>query len=112
MSKNPQSISAWSEYRSRRRWFFGVWLGGVPVVALIAGALIKVFHSELPFYFVGAVWMLLFAVVGVRVTLFRCPSCHRHFFCTWYSSNQFAQRCVHCGFPKWAEIDSDEHRAA
>jgi hypothetical protein len=112
MSKDSQFISAWSDYRSRRRWFFGVWLGGLPVVILIAGALIKIFHSELPFYFVGAAWMLSFAVVGIRLTLFRCPCCHRQFFCTWYSSNQFARRCVHCGFPKWAEIDSDEHQAA
>lgn len=105
MTQDSQTISAWSDYRSRRRWFFGVWLGGLPSVILLAGALITFFHSELPFYFVGGAWLVSFAVAGFRLTLFRCPSCHHHFFCTWYFSNHFARRCVHCGLPKWTEID-------
>jgi hypothetical protein len=112
MSENSNFDSAWSDYRNRRRWFFGVWLGGVPLVVLLSLALIPVFHSEIPFYVVAGAFFFGFAVVGVRLTLFRCPHCHRHFFFTGYSSNHFAKRCVHCGFPKWAKTDSDEHSAA
>ena len=108
MSQDSQVTSAWADYRSRRRWFFYVWFGGLPVVFLLSGLLTEVFRTVLPFYFVGGVWLVSFAAVGVRLTLFRCPRCRRFFFFTGYSSNHFAQRCVHCGLPKWAEIDLDE----
>lgn len=107
MSKNSEFVSAWKDYRSRRRWFFGIWVVGLPITILIARAFTEVFDSELPFYFVGVAWLLCFAVVGIRLTLFRCPRCRRHFFCNWYSSNHFAQRCFHCAFPKWAELEID-----
>lgn len=110
VSHDLQKTSAWNDYRLRRRWFFYVWLGGSPVVILSGILLKKVFHSSVPFYVVGGACLISFAIVGVRLTLFRCPLCRRPFFCTWLSSNHFAKRCVHCGLPKWAEPESGGDR--
>ena len=108
MSQDSQKTSAWNDYRSRRRWFFFAWFGGMPVVFLICLVLSRFVRSDIPFWLVDGGWLLFFVVAGVRLTLFRCPGCREHFFCTWFSSNQLARRCVHCGFPKWAETDSDD----
>lgn len=116
MNQDSQKISAWSDYRSRRRWFFGVWLGGLPAVFYILGAFNWIFHPDpdsnifgILVAIVAGTWMISFAILGLRLTLFRCPCCGEHFFCNWFSSDQFARRCVHCGLPKWAERDADDH---
>lgn len=35
---------------------------------------------------------------------FDCPRCGERFFKRRFSRNGFAQRCVHCGLPKWEEV--------
>ena len=79
MSQESKNISSWSDYRSRRRWFFCVWFSGLPVVVLSSFLLNKVFHSSAPFYIISTAWMIFFAIVSVRFTLFRCPRCYRFF---------------------------------
>jgi len=110
MIRDSKSTSEWSEYRSRRRAFFLIWLGGMPVTVLISVVLIKLFRSPVVFYFMGIAWLLSFGVAGIRLTLFRCPRCRRYFFFTGFSGNHFAQRCVHCGLPKWEETGLDQKR--
>jgi len=106
--ENSHLASAWNDYRQRRRWFFAVWLGGMVVVFLLSWPLTALLDSDVPFYIIGGLWMLAFGIAGVRLTLFTCPRCRQWFFCTWWSSNHFARHCVHCGLPKWKEINSDE----
>ena len=91
----PHLTSAWDDYRNRRRWFFGVWIGGF----LLLGALIKLFGNVI--FVLAPVWMLAFVVVAWRLSAFRCPRCGRLFFSTWIQGDLFAQRCLHCGLSKW-----------
>jgi hypothetical protein len=97
-------FAAWADYRNRRRWFFGIWLGGFVAVILLTG-LFERLLGDLAFDILGPAWFLSVAVAGLRLTLFRCPSCHHYFFCTWWYNNPFRSRCSHCGLPKWSEKD-------
>jgi hypothetical protein len=94
---------AWNDYRRRRIWFFVIWLGGIPVSIVLSGSLMSLFHSDLPFYFVGGGYLLAFLAASLRLSLFKCPRCGHAFFTTWTSGNPLAQKCKHCGLPKWAE---------
>src|ERR1035437_7170915 len=100
-------LAAWAEYRNRRRWFFGIWLGGLVAVILLTG-LFSLLLGDLAFYILGPAWLLSFVVASVRLSLFRCPSCHHCFFCTWSHHNPFRRSCIHCGLPKWSEKDLHE----
>src|SRR5437588_826428 len=99
---------AWKDYRRRRRWFFGVWLGGFLVVVLLVKLLSTLSLDDLAFYILGPAWMIGFLIAGMRMWLFQCPRCHRRFFCTWWHGNLFARKCLHCGLPKWSESDVNE----
>src|SRR2546428_14131174 len=99
---------AWQDYRRRRRWFFGIWLGGFLVVALVARLLSKLSLGDLDFAVLGPAWMTAFVVVAIRLQFFRCPRCHRKFFGALLYSNPLAKKCVHCGLPKWSESDLHE----
>ncbi len=103
---------AWTDYRRRRRWFFGVWLGGFLLVAMLASLLSALSLDDLAFVILGPSWGIAFFIVGIRLEFFRCPSCQRRFFCTWWYCNLFARRCVHCGLPKWSEADLHERHLA
>jgi hypothetical protein len=100
-------FAAWAEYRNRRRWFFGIWLGGLVAVILLTGLFSRLL-GDLAFYILGPAWLLSFAVAGVRLSLFRCPSCRHCFFSTWTHHNPFRRSCIHCGLPKWSEKDLHE----
>src|ERR1017187_8399617 len=94
----------------RRRWFFGVWLGGIPVFVVLSMSLIALLHSDLPFYFVGGAYMLAFVIASLRLSFFRCPRCGHPFFTTWWRGNPLAQKCLHCRLPKWSESDLHENQ--
>ena len=103
---NYSYVDAWSDYRRRVRWFWGVWLGGFMLAALLVLALSRTPIADAPiaeaaFIVIGAAWIAGFMIVAIRVQWFRCPRCHRQFF---FSSflyyNPYAGKCVHCGLPK------------
>jgi len=52
MSKNPEYISSWKDYRNRRRWWYIVWLGGTLLAILVSFTLKKLLQSDIPFYIV------------------------------------------------------------
>jgi hypothetical protein len=108
MNESRSYASAWSDYRRRRRWFFGVWLGGLLVVALFASVLMKFSFGDVAFGVFGPAWLLAFTTVALRLEFFRCPRCHHWFFCKWYRNSPFRRSCIHCGLPKWSEIDRHE----
>jgi hypothetical protein len=101
MTDQTDYTSRWEDYRKRRLWFFGAWLGGLLIAYVLGISLTALLHSELPFPVMGGVWMLSFIVTSLRLSYFRCPRCNEWFFSTFFSHNPFASRCVHCGLPKW-----------
>ncbi len=111
MNEESHFAPAWQDYRRRRRWFLGIWFGGFLVVALLASLLSKLSLDDLAFYVLGPVWMVGFVIAALRLSLFRCPRCHHRFFCTWWLGNPLAQKCLHCGLPKWSESGLNEKHA-
>jgi uncharacterized membrane protein len=108
MDTSSQFVQAWEDYKRRVRWFFGGWLGGFAVVALLAALLNRLSLGEVALSLLGPTWIVLIIVVAVRVQLFKCPRCHRQFFKAFWYYSPFARRCVHCGLPKWGCTDSCE----
>ena len=108
MNTSEQFISAWADYRRRRRWFFGAWLGGFVVVASLATLLASLSSGlgTAAFWILGPAWMVSFVVVAARLQLFKCPRCRRPFFNAFWYRNPLAQKCVHCGLRKWSTEDS------
>ena len=92
----------WIDYRKRRRLFWIVFLTYVPGASFIGILLEKTIGSEYPIYIVAILWMLAFAITGLRLTYWKCPRCNKHFFAKWWGVNQFARKCLHCGLPKWS----------
>lgn len=94
--------SPWADYRARRRLFLGVWLGGLPVM-FVSGRLISGCAALL----LVPVWIAGSVFTAVHLASFPCPRCGQRFSGSWRISNPFAQKCVHCGLPKWSETLSE-----
>jgi hypothetical protein len=108
----PDYRAAWADYRRRRQWFWGEYVGGFfALMALLELGQWLGWASlvETGFAILSPVWMLVFVVVAIRLQLFKCPRCGLQFFKTFWSYNPFAKRCRHCGLPKWANTDRPEH---
>jgi hypothetical protein len=103
-------MSTWKEYRNRERLALAISILGVPVAALLALPLSLHLNSDTPF----AVTLILAGVAWasslLRVELFRCPRCGKHFYVKWYYHNIFARRCLHCRLPLWQEPVEVESR--
>jgi hypothetical protein len=99
--------SPWRTYQQREWLIVFVWLGYIPVVLAVGYPISRLTGSEIPFLVVALSWMLIFAIAGVALSYFKCPACNKPFFNKWWFHNQFARKCVHCGFPKWAEVKHD-----
>jgi hypothetical protein len=94
----------WRKYRKVRRDFWLVWIGGFLVVGVTAAASERLFDSVVAVQIAAGVWMLMFAIVGIRFQTFRCPRCGRWFAAKWWYNKSFlARKCVHCGLPKLSD---------
>lgn len=51
---------------------------------------------------VGAIALVALIVTGIRIAFYRCPRCGGLFSSSFFYSNAFARRCLHCGLKKWA----------
>ena len=102
MGNDSDYSSAWTDYRHRRRWFFGVWLGGFAVILLFV-----VLVSDSAIAWLAPVQMIGFLITAVRLSTFRCPRCHH-----WWRANPLTRKCRHCGLPKWSESDLHEKHLA
>jgi hypothetical protein len=105
-SESAPYASAWREYRRRRVAFLVAWLG-VPMVGFFVSVVVDratKSHAlgEAVFLVAGAVAALLFFFTSVRFTFWRCPRCGKLFFKAYWWNNPFAQKCLHCGLPKYA----------
>jgi hypothetical protein len=93
---------AWDDFRLRKRLFWALFLGYIPMWSLLA---LLVHGLGLPvknqlMVALGLAWMLAWFVVGIWYPLFRCPRCGERFiprqrrnpfFAT------FASKCANCG---------------
>jgi hypothetical protein len=108
VSETDRYLSAWQEYRRRRR--------ALRVAALL-GVVLVVLGSLAPdlrwMQGLGVLaWIVTLVVFFTRVSRWPCPRCGRDFLYrspsdrgpgqNWYGTWPFAGRCVHCGLPKWA----------
>ncbi len=80
---------------------WAVLLAYLPVVAGIARLFPGLGEERLPY--VGFAWLALFAAIAVYHGLFRCPRCTKFFTWSWWFSNPWAQKCIHCKLPRGSE---------
>ena len=97
----------WRRYKKLRTFFFLIWLGYVPACIVFTMFFYPRLHSFAPSVAFALLWMLMFAVAGMRLAAWRCPRCGKVFSRTgWYRRGiLLAPKCVHCGLPKYAGGD-------
>jgi hypothetical protein len=97
----------WQRYRKLRNLFFAIWIGYIPAVGVFTMLVSKAFGTVTPGFVFAGMWMVMFAVTGVRLSTWKCPRCGKWFAATWwYNKGFFARKCVHCGLPKFADSDT------
>jgi hypothetical protein len=98
----PDYQEQWRQYRRRRLQFFLAFAGYIPFCFAVAMVSIGMFQTFIPAFVAAVLWMGLFAWVGCRVTLWRCPRCEKIFSGSWwYNTGFLARQCVHCGLQKY-----------
>ena len=106
----------WAELRRLRQRVLTIVLAGAAVLVLVP--LITTYASPsaakitgLPLFAAWVVLLFRFFFISGEYVYWSCPRCGKpfHYVARWYGrwSNPFAQRCVHCGLPKWADTDPD-----
>jgi hypothetical protein len=100
--------SAWNDYRRCRRWYFGIGLGSVAVIAIVGTLLDKASIRDPILWVLVPIWVIAFLIAGIRVCRFKCPRCAQPFFATGCRAHLLARCCLHCGLRKWAKNDSSE----
>lgn len=105
----------WAELRKLRRRMFRVAGAGValllvvPLDAYVSRSTAKIIGLVL---IVGWIVLLLrYFFLSFEYVYWSCPRCGEpfHYATNWCGrwNNPFAQRCVHCGLPKWVNSDPD-----
>jgi len=97
----------WKRFR-RIKWSLASVFLGFPLLFFVGQIVqLRSVNSEISEILVGAVlsaWFVFFIVSAIRYQLFRCPRCGEWFSGTWWYNLSFlAQKCVHCGLPKFSE---------
>ena len=98
---NP-SNGSWSEYRKWRNLSWLALVGYMPIVLGVGLASIRLFDTFTPAFVLAFAWMVFIVIVGNICLRFSCPKCGKAFFAKCWYYNSFAQRCLHCGLPKYA----------
>jgi hypothetical protein len=97
--------SSWEDYGRRRRRF----LMSSASLVIFFPAVIVLQHlvpQMLPIL-TFAILFLCWIITGSWMMVWRCPRCAKPFFYTWWATNSFARRCMHCGLNKWEEPAKD-----
>jgi hypothetical protein len=106
----------WAELRGLRRRVLTIVLAGAAVCVLVP--VVNTYGSRNAAKVIGlalfAAWVVLlfsFFFVSGEYVYWSWPRCGKpfHHVARWYGrwTNPFAQRCVHCRLPKWADFDPD-----
>jgi hypothetical protein len=108
----PDYAAAWRDLRGRRVLFWALFLGFIPGLAglcfAVGGPVANPGGSEQGEALCGIfalLWVLVFAVAAIRLTLFRCPRCRALFHSTWWRHNPFSRNCLHCGLSQGTTAD-------
>jgi hypothetical protein len=96
---------AWRRLRIFRRVGIAMFLA-LPVI--VVGSL--PFDCRSCLFAAWAATMGLAMVANVAHALVGCPRCGKRFTNTWYWSNPWTARCLHCGLPKGSSAASDAER--
>lgn len=100
----------WSRYKKRQLQFFLVLVGWV-VLGQVPIYLFMAYETYIPLLVFVGIWLPLFIVVMIRFTCWPCPRCGKWFSGTLgYNLGPMAQKCCHCGLPKFASYDDKAPR--
>ena len=99
VAMNP---SSWREYRKWRNVSLFALVGFVPFVFSAGVLSMRLFDTFTPAFVLSFACLAFAVIVGNICLRFPCPRCRKAFFAKWWYYNGFAQRCVHCGLPKYA----------
>jgi len=97
--------AAWQAYRRRRKTFVAAVLAYAALLALVAIAPNTSLLADY-WWVLAALLFAWFMVAGFRLTYWHCPRCGKPFFTRLFWGNLFARRCLHCGLPKWSDLQS------
>src|SRR5882762_10371930 len=92
--------AAWENYRTRRRVFFLVWIGGFALAALL-NWLLLVLHmaSKEAFLVITAAWLISFMIAANGWSQFPCPRCGQQFSRRARGDAVAKNVCQNCGLP-------------
>jgi hypothetical protein len=110
----------WLELRRLRRDMLRLALAGGVILVLTP---LTSFFSQtvrtvlgIPIFLAAAFLLIRFLFLLAEHGNWPCPRCRRpfHYAVRWFGKwdNPFADRCAHCGLPKWADVDPQRHREA
>jgi len=79
----------WQRYKELKNLFWIIWLGYVPAVGVFSVLVLRVFGTFVPAFVFAGMWMLMFLVVGIRLSARRCPKCEKPFSKKWWYDKGF-----------------------
>jgi hypothetical protein len=79
--------------RIRRRFAFILFLFFVPAVSVID----TLFDSDVISIPFGLTYFAVTGLLFISLAFSKCPRCKKFFFSTWFWSNPFTNKCLHCG---------------
>jgi hypothetical protein len=92
----------WKRYKFWRNLALLALAGFFPVI-LVARFIARIFNLPVLFIIMAFAWFLLIASSGLQASNLRCPRCGKPFsIASWYRMGVYAQRCVHCGLPRYS----------
>src|SRR5258706_9041904 len=92
--------AAWENYRTRRRFFLVVWIGGFGLAALLIWLSITFqMASKVTFLAIMAAWMISFIIAANGWSQFPCPRCGQQFFRRARGDAAAKNTCQNCGLP-------------
>lgn len=96
----------WRRYKRLRNFFLLIWLAYIPAVAVFTLVFSHRFRNFTPSFVFAILWMLMFLIVGSRVSRWPCPRCGERFSqMGWVNRGFFVRKCLHCGLPKYSDGD-------
>lgn len=91
-------IESLREYRKRNLVFWGLFLGFLPGVLIIAIPLGRRLNSNQVAGTIIVVWFIAALIAAVWRLSWKCPRCSKSFYSKWWYNNAFTTKCVNCGF--------------
>ena len=92
----------WKRYKFWRNLALFALAGFFPVI-LLARVVARIFNIPILFIIIAFAWFLVIGTAATETSYWRCPRCRKPFSITsWYRMGVHAQRCVHCGLPKYS----------